>query len=197
MAYDTIMILVGHRISYFLLMAIGGLLGALFLFLDNEDRTMRETYKQTTCKIVQSEVTVTEHVTRGRWNNRRIRRTYYADIVYAYSVNGEEYEGDVYRAFEQGMTAEEATKVVGRYAQDQSTTCYYDPANPEEAVLTLDSDRSGLYTLAMFGMLFLFGGLTGWIVIDFVLPGANKASKRPQQDLSVQIPEWSSLPRTP
>jgi hypothetical protein len=75
-------------------------------------------------------------------------------------------------------------------------TCYYDPANPEESVLTLDSDRRSFQGIVVVAILFLFAGLAGWIVIDFILPGMDKASKPPQQDLSVQVPEWTSSGRT-
>ena len=195
MTYSAIFTLLGHRVTYFLVMGLGGLIGAVFLFWDNEDRTMRSTYKQTTCKIEQAEVTVDEHLTGGR-RNRHISRTYYPEIVYSYSVNGEEYQSDMYRFYEMGMTETEATTVVGRYTEGGSASCYYDPANPEDAVLTLDSDRSGMYTLAGFGLLLLLAGLAGWIVLDFILPAADKASKPPQQDLTVQVPEWSAQART-
>jgi hypothetical protein len=177
-------------------MGLGGLIGALFLVLDHEDRTMRNTFKQTKCKIEQAEVTVDEHMTGGR-RNRHMTRTYYADIVYSYSVNGEQHECDVYRAFERGMTEEEAVTVVGRYHEGSSATCYYDPADPDDAVLTLESDRSGIYSMAGFALFFLLVGLAGWIVIDYVLPGADKPSKAPkQQDFSVQMPELAAPPRT-
>src|SRR5262249_9584684 len=149
--------------TYFGLMGVGGLIGAVFLILDNEDRTMRTTFKQTPCTIESSEVTVEEHVSRGRFNSRHVRRTYYAEITYTYVVNGEEYEGDTYRAFEMGMTEDEANQVVARYPEGATTHCYVNPGDPEDAVLTLDSDRRGLYSIATFGILFLFGGLTGWI----------------------------------
>jgi hypothetical protein len=196
MTYSTILALVGNRITYFLLMGVGGLVGAFFLYLDNADRTIRTTYKATPCMIQSAEVDMEEHVTRGRYNSRHVRRVYYADVVYTYEVNGEEYEGDVYRAFEQGMSEQEASAVVGRYVEGQSATCYVNPEDPEDAVLTLESDRSLMYTVAVFGVLFLIAGLAGWIVIDFVLPKADRAAKAPAQDLEVQIPEWSALRRT-
>jgi len=196
MTYSTILALVGHRITYFLLMGVGGLIGTLFLYLDHLDRTIRTTYQATPCTIESSEVTMEEHVTRGRFNSRHVRRVYYADIVYKYQVNGEECECDVYRAFEQGMSEQEAEAVVGRYAEGQAATCYVNPEDPEDAVLTLDSDRSFIHGTAAFGLLFLFAGLAGWVVIDFVLPRANKPAKAPAEDLAVQVPEWSSLRRT-
>src|SRR5581483_9247848 len=103
LTYSAIFTLLGNRITYFLIMGAGGLVGALFLVMDNHDRSMRQTYKQTTCKIEQAEVTVDEHYT-GNGRHRRLSRTFYPDIIYTYSVNGEEYQCDVYRAFEGGMS---------------------------------------------------------------------------------------------
>lgn len=192
MTYDALMTLLGHRITYFLLIGCGGLVGLLFVYLDNEDRTLRTTYQKTQCHIEQAEVTVDEQVS-GRGLRRHVSRTYYPDILYSYSVNGEQYDGCVYRAYEMGMTEPEATAVVGRYSAGASATCYYDPANPEDAVLTFDSDRTLANTAAAFGLLFLLAGLAGWVVLDFVLPGLNQASQPPPRDLTVQEPEWSPL----
>jgi hypothetical protein len=196
MTYSAIFALLGHRITYFLLMGVGGLIGSLFLYLDHVDRTIRTTFKATPCTIESSEVTMEEHVTRGRWNSRHVRRVYYADITYKYQIDGEEYENDVYRAFEQGMSEQEASAVAGRYYEGQSATCYVNPEDPEDAVLTLDSDRGFLYGVVVFALLFLFAGLAGWIVIDFVLPRADRTAKAPEEEFAVQVPEWSAPRRT-
>jgi hypothetical protein len=185
------MTLLGSRFTYFGLIGLGAVIGAVFVYMDNEDRTIRDTYKPTPCTIESAEVSVEEHVTRGRWNSRHVRRTYYADIVYTYRVNGEEHEGDVYRAFEQGMSEAEADAVVNRYAEGQSATCYVNPADPEDAVLTLDSDRSMMYTAAAFGLFFLFTGIAGWVVIDFVLPKADKGRKAREEELSAHFANWT------
>ncbi len=127
MFFQAVLGLLGQRITFFLLIGFGGLIGLLFVYLDNEQRTIRSTYKPTTCTIEQAEVTVDETVSGSR-NRRHISRTYYPNIVYSYTVDGAEYEGDVYRAFEMGMTESEANTVVGRYAAGATTKCYYDPA---------------------------------------------------------------------
>jgi hypothetical protein len=128
-----------------------------------------------------------------------VTRTFYPEITYVYQVNGEEFEGNVYRAFEQGMTESEAAIVVGRYSAGGTSSCYVNPEDPEDAVLTLDSDPRLMYSAAAFGLLFLFAGLGGWILIDFILPNlenAGKAAKPPPLEQAVEIPEWSSLRRT-
>jgi hypothetical protein len=194
------MTLLGSRITYFLLMGVGAALGACFVYLDRQDDTIRSTYQQTTCTVKSAEVSVDEevHHSRGR---HYVTRTYYPEITYAYKVNGREHEGCDYRAFEGGMTEEEANAVVNRYAEGQTATCYYDPADPEEAVLTLESDRRGMYHVVTWGLLLLVGGLVGWVVIDFVLPhldqaGEAAARNKAPDDFKVEIPGWSSAPRS-
>jgi Protein of unknown function (DUF3592) len=199
MRYTAIMTLLGSRITYFLLIGIGAALGAYFFFLDREDQRIHATFQQTSCTVKASEVTVDEeihHTMRGR--GRYITRTYYPEITYTYKVNGQEYEGYDYRAFERGMTEEQANDVVDRYREGQTATCYYDPADPEDSLLTLDSDRRGMYYVGAWALFTLVGGLIGWVVIDFVLPSAESAARAAQEknaNFELEIPAWSSLPR--
>ena len=199
MRYTAIMTLLGSRITYFLLIGIGAALGAYFIFLDREDQRIHTTFKQTSCTVKSSEVTVDEEIHHTRGRGHYITRTYYPEITYAYKVGGQEYEGYDYRAFEGGMTEEEANAVVARYEEGKTTTCYYDPADPEDVVLTLDSDRRGMYTVATWALVLVIGGLVGWALIDFILPSLDssaKAAKKTPDDFQLEIPPWSSVPRT-
>jgi len=199
MTYTAIMTLLGNRITYFLLMGLGAALGAYFYYLDRQDEAIRTTFQQATCTVTAAEVTVNEEVHHTRWRGHYVTRTYYAEISYTFKVNGQEYEGYDYRAFEGGMTEEEANAVVARYEEGKTATCYYNPDDPEDAVLTLDSDRRGMYTVVTWGLVLLIGGLVGWVLIDFLLPhldGAAKAAKKAPDDFQLEIPPWSSVPRT-
>jgi hypothetical protein len=143
-------------------------------------------------------VTVDEEIHHTRGRGHYITRTYYPEITYAYKVGGQEYEGYDYRAFERGMTEDEANTVADRYREGATATCYYDPADPEDSLLTLDSDRRGMYYVGAWGLFLLVGGLIGWVVIDFVLPSADsaaKAAKEKNANFELEIPAWSSLPR--
>jgi hypothetical protein len=199
MQYSAIMTVLQSRYTYFLVIGIGGLIGARFIQLDKEERAIRDTYKPVTCTITDSAVAVEENVHHGRRGARYVSRTYYPDITYEYEVDGEKYEGDTYRAFEQGMTEEEAVAIAEKYDEGKTTRCYYNPANPEEAVLTLESDTRSLYTTAALAVGFLVFGVVGWIVVDFVVPRVEHASKlarqTPEAAPELEIPGWSSLPR--
>src|SRR5262249_15926452 len=146
------------------------------------DRTVRATYKPVTCKITDSDVAVEEHVHRGGGRFGRFRRyttyTFYPDITYTYTVNGQEYENDVYRYNEQGMTEEEANRIVDQDAEGQTATCYYNPDDPDDAVLCLQSDTRGMYTMGALGLFFLLLGLGGWVLIDFILPASESKPRR-------------------
>ncbi len=198
MTYTTIVTVLTNRITYFLLMALGGACGAYFVYLDREDDTIHTTFKQVPCTITAAEVTVDEEIHHAR-SRHYVTQTYYPEFVYTYTVDGKKLEGYDYRAFEHGMTEAAATAVVDRYEEGKTATCYYNPADPEQAVLTLDSGRSGMNTAGAWGLVLLFGGLVGWVVIDFVLPrvdhSATAAAKTPD-DFKLEIPAWSSLPRT-
>jgi hypothetical protein len=197
MAYSALFVLLGNRISYFLLMGAGALVGGLFFLMDHEDQHMRNTFKQTPCEITNSEVTVDEQVSGGK-RGRHVTRTYYAEITYVYMVNGEEIECDVYRSYEMGMTEDEANAVVARYPVGKRTDCWVNPEDPEDAVLTLDSDRRMMYSVAVFGGMLLFAGLAGWIVIDFVLPKADQAARKRLPEPEPEVPGWTSaIPRSP
>jgi hypothetical protein len=185
MSYSFLMEVITSRFTYFFLMGVGALFGAGFVYQDHSDRTVRATYKPAACQITESVVTVEEHVHHGGGRFGRFRRystyTFYPEITYTYTVNGQDHENDVYRYSEQGMTEEEANRVVNQYPEGRSATCYYSPDDPEEAVLCLQSDTRGMYVMGALGLFFLLLGLGGWVMIDFVLPASESKPRRRRQ----------------
>src|SRR5260370_24170530 len=136
MRYNAIMTLLGSRITYFLLIGIGAALGAYFIFLDREDQRIHTTFKQTSCTVKSSEVTVDEEIHHTRGRGHYITRTYYPEITYAYKVGGQEYEGYDYRAFERGMTEDEANTVADRCPERSTGSGDFRPADPGSSLLT-------------------------------------------------------------
>jgi hypothetical protein len=187
MSYSFLMEVITSRFTYFFLIGVGVLFGAGFVYQDHSDQTVRATYKPTTCKITESVVTVEEHVHQGGGRFGRFRRystyTFYPEVTYTYTVNGKDYENDVYRYSEQGMTELEAERVVNQYPEGASSTCYYNPADPEEAVLNLQSDTRGMYLMGALGLVFGLLGLGGWVMIDFVLPASESKPRRRRQPI--------------
>jgi len=64
------------------------------------------------------------------------QRVYRADVRYAYTVDGQEYEGDrvEFGGFS-SSNAKRAYRIVGTYRKGQTVAVYYDPNDPSRAVL--------------------------------------------------------------
>ncbi len=97
--------------------------------------------------------------------NRKSRTTprYILQVVYEYRVNDQTYEG---RQVGFGGTAyglEEARRKLRQYPQGVLVTVYYDPANPNKAVL--EPDPAGVGFLLVLGIVILVGGgLAAWLL---------------------------------
>ena len=82
--------------------------------------------------------------------------TYGARIVYAYTVDGREYEGDRRDADEIQMSDRSyARDILASYSIGQAVDVWYDECEPNVSLLTLPSWRSGLF---LFGLMMLFAG---------------------------------------
>jgi hypothetical protein len=199
--YDFLMEVFTSRYTYFFLMGVGVLFGVAFAYQDHAEQTIRNTYKTTTCTVTDSGVAVEEHLHRGGGRFGRFRTystyTFYPDVTYTYVVNGQEYENDVYRYHEQGMSEQEADKIANQYPEGRNAKCYYNPDDPEDSVLTLESDTRGMYTMGAVGVFFLLIGLGGWVMIDYILPGAEnkpRRARRPEPEPEIPGLQWLSEP---
>ena len=82
--------------------------------------------------------------------------TYGARIVYAYKVDGREYEGDRRDADEIQMSDRSyARDILASYTIGQTVDVWYDECEPNVSLLTLPSWHSGLF---LFGLMMLFAG---------------------------------------
>lgn len=97
-------------------------------------------YSETTGIVLSSEVT---HQYGSKGGN------YGVAIRYRYEVNGTEREGDRYRhsGFSSSSDSSWADAVVGQHPVGASVKVYYDPANPEESVLSRGINGSDLFIL--------------------------------------------------
>jgi hypothetical protein len=79
--------------------------------------------------------------TRSAWDSTSgaDSTSFHPAITYEYEVNGQRYRGDRLRAsdsfYSMGMLPGSAQAVVNRYPVGAPVTVYYNPANPQEAVL--------------------------------------------------------------
>ncbi len=92
--------------------------------------------------------------------------TYAANIEYEFELGGTSYTGDRHSFFSFGTSSSEhASEVVRRYPVGKRVTVYYDPGEPEQSVLEIDT-RSFPAVAILFltpfhciGIGFLFGGV--------------------------------------
>ncbi len=106
-------------------------------------------FKKTEGVIVKSQVKKVE--------NQISYDYYYPLIEYEYSVNGKKYKSD--RIFLSKLESDYSTvkKIVDKFPVGKKITIYYNPFNPEEAILKRNY-HTGMFiqTLVFFGMLSVF-----------------------------------------
>ena len=102
----------------------------------------------------------------------KTRMIYQVTATYEYRVNGQIYQSqridpsDRWRAVNSRAIAEQEYR---KYQPGQQVSVYYNPTQPEEAVLDR-SDANVHFWMMLFGNLFLFGGLFfGCIVLSSAL----------------------------
>jgi hypothetical protein len=85
--------------------------------------------------------------------------SYSPHVEYTYQVGGKEYRGkDITFGFKQGYgSPAKAEEVTARYPEGGSVTVYYDPANPQKAVL--ERRAGGFGASLAIGIIFLAIGL--------------------------------------
>jgi len=83
---------------------------------------------------------------------------YKLNIEFIYSFDGQTYESTNFRTRERTTTRpDEAQAWLGDLKPGETTTCFVNPDNPNEAILQRDS-RAALYAI-WFPLLFVIGGL--------------------------------------
>jgi hypothetical protein len=170
-SYQALMTLLSCRTTYFFMIGLGLFLGAWFVVEDQYLRDAPTTFRKTPCVVKVATVRVLS-------NSRRGATTYTPAITFTYTAGGREHQAAGYRLFEGGMPWHEAERVAHSYRPGQETFCYYDPANPDRAVLSLEGDQLSLGMVVVLSILLLGGGLGGWIFLEYVVKPA--ASKPPQ-----------------
>jgi hypothetical protein len=162
-SYQDVTTLLRSRYTYFLMIGLGALLGVWFVAQDQYLRDAPTTFRKTPCVIEDVDVRVTRRDRRG------YPISYYPAVTFTFAAaDGRDHRVTGYRLYEIGVTESEAEEMVDRYEPGEETFCYYDPANPDHAVLTLEADGRSVGLLGAASILLLLGGVVGWVVVDFV-----------------------------
>jgi len=95
--------------------------------------------------------------------------TYKADVAYRYKVRGRDFSSERITLADFSSTTGRAQDIVNRYPDGAPITVYYNPVDPSDALLE-PGGATGIRVLyliggifAAFGLLFLFGSLTGHV----------------------------------
>jgi hypothetical protein len=100
----------------------------------------------------------TAQIVSGNISAQRGSKTtsYVINIRYAYTVFGQSYEGGQFSFGSEGTgydTRKRAEKVVAQYPTGSQVTIYYDPNNPQQAVLKRNYDSTGAILAMIVGIL--------------------------------------------
>ncbi|MEP3479596.1 MAG: DUF3592 domain-containing protein [Fuerstiella sp.] len=103
-------------------------------------------------------------------NDRKDGPTYQAVVLYDYQVEGQEYSSD--RIWFGGEIStsnrSQMRNIVKEYKEGEATTVYFDPQNPEEAVLQPGAFFTS-YFMIIFGSVFAAPGAIMTLVAAFVM----------------------------
>ncbi len=146
-------------------------------------------YASTTATVLSSEVT-SSHDSDGT--------TYGFGVRYRYTVNGQTFESKRY-AFGSGSSSDghsRAGTLVRQHPVGSTLTIYYDPAKPQEAVVSLKVDPMMFFLLLFMQPFVLVGvGMIGALVTHpFRQRGLKKFLQQPA-DVPWKIPTWGTLDR--
>lgn len=89
--------------------------------------------------------------------------TYRPDIHFVYDAGVQEFTSDAY-SFSKWATSDRswAREIVVKHPVGSEHTCFYNPANPSEAVLNRDMPHWGIFLFGLLPLLFI--GIGGWIM---------------------------------
>jgi hypothetical protein len=95
---------------------------------------------------------IASHVTSSRGTKST---TYHTYIVYTYQVMGQGYQSGQFSFGSEGTgyeTHKKAESICAKYPEGSQTTIYYDPNDPQQAVLQRKFDSTGAILAVIFGL---------------------------------------------
>ncbi len=181
-SYQGLLTILSSRITYVGMIILGLLLGGWFAVEDQYVRCAPTTFRKAACVIEDSTVDV-----QGR--DRFGMPTSFAPVItFTFTAaDGRERTVAAYRLYEGEMSEDEACNVAYRYEPGQETFCYYDPANPNRAVMSLEADRRQLGLALLCSALLLFGGVAGWAFLEVVVKPSQAPSPPPPDALDLAM----------
>ncbi|MFN6110986.1 MAG: DUF3592 domain-containing protein [Planctomycetota bacterium] len=147
--------------------AVGGLVFWLAALAPLWQHWQSQSWVTTECTVVESQI---EEVQGDE------STSYVPAIRYEYQVNGRTQSANRYSFFSGGGSRKGAKKIVARYPIGSKHPCYYDPAQPDEAVLLRSFFVFSLWFSLLFPLLFI---LAGFLLMYIGFGSKSPAAKLP------------------
>ncbi len=137
-------------------------LGVIFVAVGIDgyrDGQATKSWPTTTGHVISADVQEKVETRRDMNDRPRTERTYTPAVRYEYTVGAQTYLGHRVKADDYGGGADRAYGIVNRYPAGTTLTVFYDPDDPDQAVLETGADTSGVYLFGGVGALFTVIGL--------------------------------------
>ena len=150
-----------NKIAFFLIFAVGGIAFVLIGYNSMQKAKAAKAWPTVEGRITASEVD-------SYWKRDRdsgSQRMHQAKIAYEYTVDGENYESTKISFMNTSSSMRsQAQAVVKKYPAGGTATIYYNPLNPQEAVLEPGATGGAMFFMAaggIFALIGIFGSLFG------------------------------------
>ena len=133
---------------------LGGAGGIGYAVVDGLRSRRAAAWPSTNGRVVESEVRVSRERSQGV-GDFKDRRSALGHMRYEYHVAGRRYLGHRVRWVDVRVGSDHAQQLVSAYPVGRAVTVYYDPANPQSAVLEQGAAVAGSCSLIAGGLFFL------------------------------------------
>jgi hypothetical protein len=168
--------LILNIIAKSIFLVIGIVLFVVVLYIQKRsDKSL--SFEKTDARIISSEVIM------GTDSDGNI--DYFPSVSYEYMAGGKQYTSTSISMFEEGdRTKQWAESVAGRYPVGKEVTAYYDPVNPQEAVLQPGIDAGIVTFMYAVSLIVIAAG----ILVFFLVPSPWQKQKKINERVRTMLP---------
>ncbi len=152
-------------------------LGAIFVGVGIDgyrDGQATESWPSATGRVISADVQERIETRRDMNDRQRTEYTYTPSVRYEYSVGERTYLGHRVKADDYGGGADRAYQIVNRYPAGSDVIVFYNPDDPDQAVLETGADTMGVYLFGGVGALFAVIGLAALVAAGIFFRRRNR-----------------------